>query len=259
MELREIVENRLEEHVDEVYRGGHAPLFVGVHGSWNYDLVDEQSDVDTVAVVFPTFDDFVFGKSPVSTTKKMGNGEQISLKDVRVFFAEFWKQNPSCLQLLFTKYKYVDTFFEQLWSDLCAKREAIARFDEVAAVRSILGCAQTCYRTMMRRPHDDFGKNLSNIFRFTNFAEAYTSGLSYEECLTSFSVFSKDFIMTTKRNKDGLDYDTALELAGNALGRLCSRIDDFERQRHKTDLIVKKQVEDIQRDIMRAGCWHEGW
>ena len=50
----------LEEHWAEVIKNGHNPLIVALHGSQNYDLAYENSDIDTKCLIMPRFNDIVF-------------------------------------------------------------------------------------------------------------------------------------------------------------------------------------------------------
>ena len=93
----------LREHYDEAISLGHEILVVVVQGSQNYNLdtYDEhyKSDVDTKAIVLPSFEDFVKGRRPISETHVRQNNEHIDLKDIRVMFDTFKKQNVNFLLL----------------------------------------------------------------------------------------------------------------------------------------------------------------
>lgn len=63
---------------------GDKVLMVALQGSQNYGLDYEGSDVDTKALLVPSFEDIVFNKKPISTTHVRHNDEHIDLKDVRL-------------------------------------------------------------------------------------------------------------------------------------------------------------------------------
>ena len=83
----------LEEHWIEVIKNGHNPLIVALQGSQNYDLAYENSDIDTKCLIMPRFNDIVFNHKPISTTYIRYNNEHIDVKDIRLYFEQFWKQN----------------------------------------------------------------------------------------------------------------------------------------------------------------------
>ena len=56
-------DKRFLEHVEEAYLiHGNKTLMVALQGSQNYGLAYEDSDVDTKALIVPTFKDIVFNK-----------------------------------------------------------------------------------------------------------------------------------------------------------------------------------------------------
>lgn len=63
-------------------------ICVSCVGSQNYTL---ESDFDSACLVIPTFFQLVREASPISTTLKLPNGEQMKVKDLRVFCREFPK------------------------------------------------------------------------------------------------------------------------------------------------------------------------
>ena len=68
---------------------GYEVLFIALQGSQNYNMAiympDYKSDIDCMAVVLPSFDDFVGNKPAVSTTLVLDNNEHINIKDIRIF------------------------------------------------------------------------------------------------------------------------------------------------------------------------------
>lgn len=83
MDRKEKVMKRLQEHYDYLVNQGHEVVFLAHQGSYNYNLDYEKSDIDSKAVVLPSFEDFVHSKSPFSYTYILENEEHIDTKDVR--------------------------------------------------------------------------------------------------------------------------------------------------------------------------------
>lgn len=66
---RQKIMARMREHLVPVLehcRGGWVGLFL--QGSQNYNLDYEGSDIDTKAIMLPSFSDFVLNAKPLSTT-----------------------------------------------------------------------------------------------------------------------------------------------------------------------------------------------
>ena len=59
---------------------GYKVIYIGLYGSQNYNLSDEQSDIDVKAIILPTLQDIIFRKV-TSTTIECENGN-IDVKDL---------------------------------------------------------------------------------------------------------------------------------------------------------------------------------
>ena len=95
----------LHEHHKEAKELGYEVMVTILQGSQNYglDIYNDsyKSDIDSKAIVIPTFEDFVVGRSPVSHTHERENKEHIDLKDIRIMFDTFKKQNVNFVEILF--------------------------------------------------------------------------------------------------------------------------------------------------------------
>ena len=91
---RQKIMARMREHLVPVLehcRGDWVGLFL--QGSQNYNLDYEGSDIDTKAIMLPSFSDFVLNAKPLSTTHIMENNEHVDFKDIRLMFDCIKKQN----------------------------------------------------------------------------------------------------------------------------------------------------------------------
>jgi predicted nucleotidyltransferase len=102
------VQSRIQEHYEEVVNMGYEVVGVFLQGSQNYELAYEGSDIDSKAIVLPKFNDFILNKPLTSTTHVCKNNEHIDLKDIRLMFECFKKQNINFVEILFTKYYIID-------------------------------------------------------------------------------------------------------------------------------------------------------
>ena len=96
MTNEEKINKRIREHYEILEKKGYEIVFLALQGSQNYGLdiyTDEYtSDVDTKAIVLPSFEDIVYNKEPISKTLVLENNEHVDVKDVRVMFENFKKQ-----------------------------------------------------------------------------------------------------------------------------------------------------------------------
>lgn len=76
-----------------------------LHGSQNYNLDTEESDIDTVSIYVPTVD-FAIVHSPKNHQLIMedGSNEHCTIKDIRNYVNELLESNPNAIELLYTKY-----------------------------------------------------------------------------------------------------------------------------------------------------------
>lgn len=143
MERKKRIMQRVKEHYDEVCSLGFEVVAIFLQGSQNYncDEYSEEymSDIDTKCIILPTLEDIVCGCSPYSHTHVCANDEHIDIKDIRVMFEMFKKQNSSYIELLFTPYYYVNPKYEMLFRELLRLSEAIARMHPNQALRAMSG------------------------------------------------------------------------------------------------------------------------
>jgi predicted nucleotidyltransferase len=195
---------------------------VFLQGSQNYGLSYENSDVDSKAVLLPKFSDFVLRANPVSTTHVLDNDEHIDLKDIRLMFDCFQKQNINFVEILFTKHKVLNPKYAQLWNKLCLQRERIARFNNYAAVNCMSGMSMEKLKAL-EHPYpatmdkiEKYGydpKQLHHILRLNEFIKRYVDGVPYEDCLVSAQ---RNYLIDVKRGCHNLD----------AARRLAKEMDD---------------------------------
>lgn len=188
----EEVQKRVVEHYNEAVSLGYEVVGVFLQGSWNYGLGYEGSDVDTKAIVLPSIDDVILNKKPVSFTHIMENNEHLDIKDIRLMFECFRKQNINFLEILFTKYKVMNPKYEKLYQPMFDIREDVARYDERAALNSVVGMMFEKLKAL-KHPYptikdkiEKFGydpKQLHHIVRCEDFFDKYIHGLTYERCL----------------------------------------------------------------------------
>lgn len=108
-----IMERVIQHHQaawDYVEKKGGYIIGTFLHGSQNYNLDTEESDVDTVSIYVPTVD-FAIVNSPKNHQLIMedGSNEHCTIKDIRNYINELLKSNPNAIELLYTKYSFYTT------------------------------------------------------------------------------------------------------------------------------------------------------
>lgn len=128
MDRDELIRKRVQEHYNYI-KDKYEVVALFLQGSQNYglDVYDEDytSDVDTKAIVLPTFDDFILSIEPISKTIVLENDEHIDVKDIRVMFTMFKKANISYIELLYTDYFIINPKYEYIVKELMNIRDNI--------------------------------------------------------------------------------------------------------------------------------------
>lgn len=233
-----------------------------LQGSQNYGLDCEGSDVDTKLIVVPTFKDIVFNKKPVSTTHIRANEEHIDIKDLRLYFQTFVKQNLNFLEILFTNFSIVNSMYEDWWDVLLDNREKIARMNPYRAVKSMKGIAAEKFYAMEHRyPSkvevlDKWGydpKQLHHLLRIEEYLARYIDGELYANCLHPHCA---EYLIDVKRGRYKLDEaraiaDAALEHITLMANNFCSKTED------KVDPEAQDILNKVQYEIMRRAIADE--
>ena len=207
-------ERHLREHWQELKKRGYDVAALMLQGSQNYGLaeysVEYMSDIDSKAIVVPSFRDFLNNTPPVSTTIKLENGEQIDVKDIRIMFEMFEKQNLSYLELLFTKWKIVNWKYKKALKPLWEERNAIAAINRKKLANAIAGMVME-KRKALCHPYPSLvekiekygydGKQLSHAVRLYYLMENWRYGLPLGECFKPNKI-QKTILMNYKKQLD---------------------------------------------------------
>lgn len=260
----EWIMGQVQRHYTEALKLFPEDRIVGVflQGSQNYGLDYEGSDIDTKCIVLPTLEDLIFNRKPVSTTHVLDNDEHLDLKDVRLYFSIFRKQNLNFMEILFTKYKIVNPTYEQYWNRLIENNEQIARYNPVGAVKTMKGIAMEKYHAMEHRYPSKVdiidkwgydGKQLSHLIRVDEYLARYIAGEPYADCLITKI---PELLVTTKdMNNPKFVLDEARTLAGIYMGKVNAIADEFAAAHadDPVDAAVDELLDDVQRDIVKLG------
>lgn len=221
MNREEKIMKRLQEHYNYLQAKGFEIVFLALQGSQNYGLDiyedDYMSDIDTKAVVLPTFGDFVNEKKGYSNTLILSNNEHIDVKDIRVMFECFKKQNINFLEILFTNFKIINPKYKDLIEPLFENAELIAHLNTNQALRCMAGMSMEKLKAL-QHPYPGIidkiekykydPKQLHHILRMNDFIKEYIKNVSFKECL-----ISKRSLYLKEIKKGILPVDEAVKLA----------------------------------------------
>ena len=136
--------------------------FIGLYGSQNYKMDNEDSDVDCQCFFFPTAEEVIFNKTFHSTTIDTGHGECV-LKDIRQMFDELRKSSPNILEVLGSKYIIVNRDYHKLFQDMANQIDTIARLNEYKLLKGYEGLYHRYTKDNPKETKNT--KYLANAFR----------------------------------------------------------------------------------------------
>ncbi len=176
---------------------GYIVLYIGLYGSQNYNVDDEQYDIDAKAIILPNLHDIIFRKV-TSTVIECENGS-IDVKDLLTFYDVIKKGNFSYIEAIDTEYSVGDKYlkdlfgkvrpnFKSLVGAMYEKRKALThKFPSKEKEFEMFGCDPKQYHHIVRL-YDLLSYNVGN-----NLKQSY---LKYDE-------ERRNYMITIKRSMDG--------------------------------------------------------
>lgn len=163
--------------------GAENVLGVFLYGSQNYNCDLEDSDVDTKCILVP--DLYHLAIKPYETTHlhipraNYVDFEVCECMTIQHMVANWKKQNPNFLEVMFTEFCHINPDYEPWWSEFVGGyREQIARYNVKFGVLSV---AHQAIHTIKQNPMD--GKKIGNGYRLMDLLFSYDVGNDYAACL----------------------------------------------------------------------------
>lgn len=246
--------DKVHEHYEIAKTLVSEELIIGCFlvGSQNYNMADEQSDVDTKVLVVPSLADVVCARRPLSFEHHCENGEHITFVDVREFVHQAFKQNPNTLEVLFTDYFVLNPTFKGAWYYIWNKREDIARINPCRAVNTMRHMVNSNYYQMLEKGFDH--KKLATMIRLEKAIGDYILGCKYEHVLKSDQA---SFFLRVKRGNFIENKEQGLRFAQEtyeAVNRIADR-----HTKHVPDMNNEKMREKLMHALTDLVCMHLGY
>ena len=246
--------DKVHEHYEIAKTLVSEELIIGCFlvGSQNYNMADEQSDVDTKVLVVPSLADVVCARRPLSFEHHCENGEHITFVDVREFVHQAFKQNPNTLEVLFTDYFVLNPTFKGAWYYIWNKREDIARINPCRAVNTMRHMVNSNYYQMLEKGFDH--KKLATMIRLEKAIGDYILGCKYEHVLKSDQA---SFFLRVKRGNFIENKEQGLRFAQEtyeAVNRIADR-----HTKHVPDMNNEKTREKLMHALTDLVCMHLGY
>jgi len=183
MKTKEMILKTLKEHEALVKKRYPNTTILGtfLYGSQNYKIDTPESDIDTITILVPSFQDLVFGECiSKELIMPIGKHEHCIAKDIREIVKQWKKQSLNFLEILFTDYYILNPTFQKEWDEILKEREFIARMDLNKAIKAIYGQAKHTY---LQDKTDK--KKQANALRMFFFLQDLIFWKPYKDCMTS--------------------------------------------------------------------------
>lgn len=192
MTCEEKIAARLYDDAELLQEMGYEVMAVFLQGSQNYGLDYEGSDIDTKAIVLPRFKDMVTGVPAVSKTHILPSEEHIDIKDIRMMFDVWKRQNINFLEVLYTPYAWLNPKYEVQLNALYEARDAIAHANPNVLMKCIYGVMDQKYHALTH-PYpvcaeeiEQYGyasKQLHHLMRGKQFMQRIAAGENFGSAL----------------------------------------------------------------------------
>lgn len=218
---------------------GYTVLYIGLYGSQNYNLDDEQSDIDARAIVLPSFRDLI-SRSIISKTIQFETG-LVDVKDVITYLSIIKKCDASFIEPIETSYYIGDVELRHLFSVYKINLKSI--FNTMLHKRK---------RLLHTKSSDSLynAKDYHHIIRLYDLLEYIIK----RKKLCSFKVYSSkkaSNLITIKRNS-AFDVDTVkknadeyIEKAKNLIDKITLEISDIKESIENAEIRDTNVYENI--------------
>lgn len=231
----EMIFQRLKSDYDYCVSRGYEVIGVFLFGSQNYKVSTETSDIDVKAMVLPSLDNIVFGKTEISERVKRDNGELV-IYDIDSIHKSIVKQATNFVEILFTKYKIMNPEYVHLYAPMFDSREAIADLNRFKVLHCTLSMAQNKYKMLFHASPSNQDrielkgydyKAFAEILRLYDFLAArYYGKRKYEDSLISKNV---EKLILIKQGNSEFNIDAVKDLADKVIWRMQTLVDRYSK------------------------------
>ena len=183
--MENYIKIRIAAHADKVIKkyGKENVLGIFLYGSQNYNLATN-SDVDTVAIIVPTFSDLCL-RSPISKELNIDE-EHCNVKDIREYMKMIKKQNINFTETLFTEYCWVNPKYKTIWDLFTSQKNNLVQIDPDRAIISAYHQAENTFKQLLNFEDNDIVhdcKKFVNTYRLIDFCYKFYNGKDFLSCI----------------------------------------------------------------------------
>lgn len=231
---------------------GYNVIYVGLYGSQNYNLDDEESDIDVKAIIMPTLHDIIFRKV-TSTTIECEKGN-IDVKDLLTFYDVIKKGNFSYIEAINTEYSIGDKYIKELFKRFEVNKKSMlgAMYEKRKALTHEYPSKKKEFELWGYDPKQHH--HILRLYDLLNYNLMHNENLSYLYYRDDDK--RRQELINYKRNKDNIaktiieeDSDFIIEMARNLIDynyhyevlNIDDEINDYIEKNMKIELTNKSE------------------
>lgn len=182
---------------------GYNVIYVGLYGSQNYNLDDEESDIDVKAIIMPSLHDIIFRKV-TSTTIECEKGN-IDVKDLLTFYEVIKKGNFSYIEAIQTEYSIGDKYIKELFKQFKVNKKSVlgAMYEKRKALTHEYPSKKVEFEKWGFDPKQHH--HILRLFDILSYDACYNSNISY--LIYDDNDPRRQELINYKRNKDNIAKD----------------------------------------------------
>jgi len=220
-------------HHNAVAAKGYLVVMTSLVGSQNYDLDDENSDVDTFSFIYPPLSDLALGKEPYAGMFEFEGGH-CEVKDIRLALNLLRKASPNSVEYFASKYKVYNPIFESIlqeYLDNNTKLWNMIHCDYTHMLNAIAGMAhQLTKRNMLA------GKAAAHALRLDNMVYHFLNSNNAGAVLDMRMGGDRDYALMVKRDTTPENEQNYVEQTNNIAERLDVIKNQFELEEEQKQI-----------------------
>lgn len=221
---------------------GFEVLYVSLYGSQNYEMDTPDSDRDWKAVVLPSLEDVIRNTAPKSSDYEFEGG-LVDVKDIRLMFNCYKKQNVNFMETLFTPYRWENsTYTSELCHLFTEVNQKVAFADPVRALKCMVGMSKEKQHALCHpypskldliEKYGYDGKQLSHALRFNRLIQDYIVAFNseerplYRDLLVPKDALVRDYLRRVKKMECLYPVQAAKVLMDGCVRRSEELVNDF--------------------------------
>lgn len=209
MDKNEKIMNTLREYKKELEEKGYNVIYIGLYGSQNYNLDDEQSDVDARAIVIPKLREIIERKS-ISTDYTFDTGI-VDVKDLLTYHGIVKKGNFSFIEPFQTEWYIGDETLRTLFSKFKVNPQAL------------LGAMHQKHKNMLKKDSNGeiieySAKDYHHLVRLNDILDLMFSANHFNTSHMFYSFAGKEKMMQLKRENININCEGGMMLLAKRMG-----------------------------------------